>query len=160
MDRIAVDFLFGILITALFAWIAIYDIRHRKIRNISLAYVIVIRSVWLAAGILFYGDTGAILFDSLITGAAVLLFFLVVRIILLWYNISFGDGDIKYLCVLAFCLGIKGLFYALSVMLPIALAAAIYFIIRRQRNVTIPGAPLMSFGAVLSMILMYVLDNI
>ena len=156
MERAVVDFLLGILITALFAWIAFYDIRHRMIRNISLVGVITIRSAWLAAGIIFYRDTITMLLDSLITGFAVLLVLLAVRIVLVRYDILFGDGDIKYLCVLAFCLGVKGLLYALSVMLSVSLGMVIFFSIRGHRNVIIPGAPLMSFGAVVSFILMYV----
>lgn len=145
------DILFAMAICFLYVRIAIHDLEVRLIPNRFLIQLIGLQFLRVIAEIFRKTEWTLLLGDSL---AAALLFCVAVFIVRRFTGVKvlvIGDGDLKYLIVLALCLGMNGSMIALIVDL---LVLPIIWLLRNRMfrdTTTIPGAIIWSAGGSVAM---------
>ncbi len=140
------DVLFLPVINTFFIRIAIYDMEHRRIKNIDLGLLLFLKLIWFGIHSCFGTDVIVDILECVILALITLLLCLTVRVMVKNTGLSVGDGDFKYLSVISFCVGFDG--FLMTLLFAFVIAVVLYLIFRlSHRAKTIPAAPMLSLAA-------------
>lgn len=124
---------------------------HRIPNHLILIGLAMRAAILIAEAVISFGELKKILISDLITAAVVVGFTL---LFILISRGGIGAGDLKLFLVMALLLGSPGVFYALFLSLFVSFIVAIFLLITKKkgRKDSIPFAPMIFCGTVLSMI--------
>ena len=142
------DVVVYIVLTAVFAMIAVVDVKSRRIPNLLLLVAVVINVAHLTIHAIMDVHYMSVVLKTLLATLLVTAICALAWKYIAKGGIIIGGGDLKYLIILSFCLDANKFSAALLISIALLFFAWSIAFIRCQRDVRIPGGLFLSAGAI------------
>lgn len=136
--QILVEYFYAFTVIFILILMSFYDIKYRKIKNCFLFGLLLSKSIYI-----LFKWSFIIFFDSLFG-------FIITLIILIPFykmELNVGSGDYKLTAITGYSVGLSSLYIA---MLGTLICIIVFGVLKKQKNVTVPLAPFVSFGVGIS----------